>query len=135
MKQFRKPEYHFVRKDVKLDGGKIAELSDEELKEYFNGDSFREEKKKYIIKRGFVLREIAGEYAIVPVDAESVISNAVMAPNETAVFLWKAFERPSTIEDVVKQAMVKYDVSPEVIRNSIERFINETQKYGILGEV
>lgn len=37
MKQFRKPEYHFVRKDVKLDGGKIAELSDEELKSILMG--------------------------------------------------------------------------------------------------
>ena len=41
--------------------------------------------KKYRVSADYLLREIAGEYAIIPVGAASQISNAVMVPNDTAV--------------------------------------------------
>lgn len=47
--------------------------------------------KKYRVSADYLLREIAGEYAIIPVGAASQISNAVMVPNDTAVFLWNTF--------------------------------------------
>lgn len=134
VKQYKKPEYHFVRNNGGLSGEKIAKLSEDELAEYLSRDSFKEQKKKYRIKSGYILREIAGEYAIVPVDTESVFSNAVMAPNDSAVFLWKVFEQPSTIEDVVMKGMQEYDVTEDVIRKSTEHFIEESLKYEILEE-
>ena len=135
VKQYKKPEYHFVRNNGGLSGEEIAKLSEDELAEYLSRDSFKEQKRKYRIKSGYILREIAGEYAIVPVDTESVFSNAVMAPNDTAVFLWKAFEQPSTIEDVVRKGLQEYDVTEDVIRKSTEHFIEESLKYEILEEV
>ena len=58
-----------------------------------------------------------------------------MAPNDTAVFLWKAFQKPSTKEDVVRRGMEEYEASEEIIRNSINRFVEESLKYKILEEV
>ena len=75
------------------------------------------------------------EYHFVPVDTESVFSNAVMAPNDSAVFLWKAFEQPSTIEDVVRKGLQEYDVTEDVIRKSTEHFVKDTLDYKILEEV
>lgn len=135
MKGYKTPEYHFLHNAGGLKGHEIEKLSDKELLEYFRENNFSEEKKKYCIKPGFVLREIAGEYAIIPVDGESLITNAVMAPNDTAVFLWKAFQKPSTKEDVVRRGMEEYEASEETIRNSINRFVKESLKYKILEEV
>lgn len=135
VKQYKKPEYHFVRNNGGLSGEEIAKLSEDELAEYLSRDSFKEQKRKYRIKSGYILREIAGEYAIVPVDTESVFSNAVMALNDTAVFLWKAFEQPSTIEDVVRKGLQEYDVTEDVIRKSTEHFVKEILDYKILEEV
>ena len=134
MKQYRKPEYHFVRNNGGLSCEEIAKLSEDELAGYLSRDSFKEQKKKYRIRSGYILREIAGEYAIVPVDGASVFSNAVMAPNDSAVFLWKAFEQPSTIEDVVVKGVQEYDVTEDVIRKSTEHFVKETLGYKILEE-
>ncbi len=52
--------------------------------------------KKYRVSADYLLREIAGEYAIIPVGAACQISNAVMVPNDTAVFLWNTFQQPHT---------------------------------------
>lgn len=91
--------------------------------------------KRYQIKSSYILREIAGEYAIVPVDEESVISNAVMLPNETAVFLWKAFQEPCTMDEVVKKALCEYDAEEEIIQNAVARFMRETLTYKMMMEV
>ncbi len=135
MKQYKKPEFHFVRNAGGLSGRETAGLQDDRLAEYLSQEAFAEEKKKYRIRPGFILREIAGEYTIIPVDSESLISNAVMAPNDSAVFLWKAFEQPSTKEDVVRKGLQEYDTTEEIIRNSIDHFVESTLKYKILEEV
>ncbi|MDY4583512.1 MAG: PqqD family protein, partial [Candidatus Faecousia sp.] len=118
MKEYKSPEYHFVRNPGGLSGSELAKLSDDELSRYLSGDSYQREKKKYRIKSGYILREIAGEYAIVPAGAESdsPLENTVMAPNGSAVFIWKHFEEPSTLEDVVVQGMLEYDVTEDRMR-------------------
>ncbi len=127
MNQNMKPEFPFTDNS--------SELSGDKLDEHLKNDNNTEENKRYRIRSGYILREIAGEYAIIPVDEESLITNAVMAPNDTAVFLWKAFLYPSTIEDVVKKGMQEYDATEETIRNATYRFVEETLRYRILEEV
>lgn len=127
MNQNMKPEFPFTDNS--------SELSGDKLDEHLKNDNNTEENKRYRIRSGYILREIAGEFAIIPVDEESLITNAVMAPNDTAVFLWKAFLYPSTIEDVVKKGMQEYDATEETIRNATYRFVEETLRYRILEEV
>ena len=137
MKDYKKPEFHFIRNPDELSGNELAKLSDDALSKYLNSDGYQREKKKYRIKPGYILREIAGEYAIVPAGAESdsPLENTVMAPNGSAVFIWKSFEQPSTLEDVVIQGLLEYDVTEDIIRKSIEHFVKEMLEYKILEEV
>lgn len=135
MKRFTKPEYSFTCGSGGLSGEQMAGLTDEELSQYLKNDSYMQDKKRYRIKDGYILREIAGEYAIIPVDSELQASNALMTPNQSAAFLWKAFEQPSTIEDVVIKGMLEYEVTKEAIRSSVERFVKESLEHKILEEV
>lgn len=135
MEKYVNTEYHFVRNSGGLSGKKLAKLSDDELAEYLRQDSILQEKKKYRINPDFILREIAGEYTIIPIGGDNVFSNAVMAPNGTAVFLWEAFQQPSTIQDVVVEAMQKYDVTEEQIYKSISNFVKQSLEFKVLEEV
>ena len=135
MEKYVNTEYHFVRNSGGRSGKELAKLSDDELAEYLRQDSILQEKKKYRINPDFILREIAGEYTIIPTGGNNVFSNAVMAPNETAVFLWEAFQQPSTIQDVVVEAMQKYDATEEQIYNSISNFVKQSLEFKVLEEV
>lgn len=135
MEEYVNTKYHFVRNSGGLSGKELAKLSDDELAEYLRQDSILQEKKKYRINPDFILREIAGEYTIIPIGDNNVFSNAVMAPNETAVFLWEAFQQPSTIQDVVVEAMQKYDATEEQIYNSISNFVKQSLEFKVLEEV
>lgn len=135
MENYVNPEYHLVRNSGGLSGRELARMSEEEFAEYLRQDSMLQEKKKYRISPDFILREIAGEYTIVPTGGNNVFSNAVMAPNETAVFLWEAFQQPSTIQDLAAKAMQKYDVTEDQIRRSIFNFVKQSLEYKVLEEV
>lgn len=135
MEKYINTEYHFVRNSGGLSGKELAKLSDDELAEYLRQDSILQEKKKYRINPDFILREIAGEYTIIPTGGDNVFSNAVMAPNGTAVFLWEAFQQPSTIQDVVVEAMQKYDATEEQIYKSISNFVKQSLEFKVLEEV
>lgn len=118
-----------------MSGEKDMKLSDAGNAGYSEKDELKEENRKYCIRSGYILREIAGDYTIIPVDEESEFTNSIMVPNDSAIFLWKAFEKPSTIEEVVRKGLEEYEVTEEIIRNSTERFIAECLKHGILEEV
>ena len=82
--------------------------------------------KKYRVSADYLLREIAGEYAIIPVGAACQIS---------AVFLWNTFQQPHTISEVVAQAAEEYEAPEEKIQDSVLNFVHDTLKYQLLEEV
>lgn len=133
--EFVKPEMHFVRCKGELTGEEMRQLSDEELEEYLKRIGYEQAKKRYRIHPDFALREIAGEYAIVPLGETPFFSNAMMTPNKTAAFLWQAFSEPSTEEDVVMRAMERFDGEEADIRRDVAMFIKETMKRQALVEV
>ena len=110
-------------------------LSDSELQKHPLNHESEPSKRRFKANPDFILREIAGEYTIIPTGGDNVFSNAIMAPNETAVFLWEAFQQPSTIQDVAVKAMQEYDVTEDQIRRSIFNFVKQSLEYKVLEEV
>lgn len=135
MNSYEKPEFHFVHSTDELSENEYEKMSDDELAEHLKKRNLPNSKKKYHIKSGYILREIAGEYALIPVDTDGLFTNSIMVPNDSAVFLWKAFQQPSTIEDVIRKGIQEYDTTEETIRNATHRFVEDTLKYHILEEV
>lgn len=93
-----------------------------------------ESEKTYRIVSDYILRNIAGEYVIVPTGENAVICNSVMIPNQTAAFFWKAFQTPKTIEDVTKAGMEQFEVDIETIRAAVTRFVSEGLEYQFIKE-
>ena len=133
--KFVKPEMHYIRCEGELTGEEMLQLSDEEPEEYLKRIGYEQAKKRYRIHPDFALREIAGEYAIVPLGETKFFTNAMMTPNRTAVFLWQAFSEPSTEEDVVMRALERFDGEEADIRRDVAMFIKDTMKRNVLMEV
>ncbi|MCR5295010.1 MAG: PqqD family protein [Lachnospiraceae bacterium] len=90
--------------------------------------------KKYCINPEYVFREIAGETVIVSVSENCLLTNTVITPNETASFIFKAFQTPHTKEDVVRAGLEEYDVDEETIVRVVEGFVQESLKLKVLVE-
>ena len=89
---------------------------------------------RYKINPDYVLREICGEYAIIPVGEACLIANAVMTPNESAAFIWKAFMEPNTVETVVRLCIEEYDAPEEALVQAVQSFVRDGLRYRMLLE-
>ena len=76
------------------------------------------------LKDGLILREIAGQYLVMPVGRLSQICQP-MHISSPASFIWKVMEEGEFTEDsLVARALQEYtDVTEERLRNDIHKFI------------
>ena len=84
------------------------------------------------INKEYVLREIAGDYIIIPVGATALEFNGLITVNEVGVTLWNMLQEEVTMEDLVQGVLAEYDVKEEVAREDIQEFLDELVKGGIL---
>lgn len=84
------------------------------------------------IKKEFVLREIAGDYIIIPTGKTVLEFNGLITVNEVGVSLWKMLQQDVTQEDLVKGILDEYDVEESVAREDIQEFLDILVKGGIL---
>ena len=113
MKEYKNPEFHFVRNIGGLSSAELVKLSDEELSRYLTSDGYLQRKMKYRSDPDTYLGKSPENMRLFRLTVTIFFSNAMMVPNRTAVFLWKEFEQASTIQDIVIHAMEKYDADEE----------------------
>lgn len=79
------------------------------------------ENKKYSIKQGYVVREIAGEFIAVPVD--SSCGTNIIILNPVSKFLWEELREEKTFEELLAAILKNYDVSKEEAEADLKDFI------------
>ena len=76
------------------------------------------------LKNGFVLREVAGETVVVPVEAD-LNFNGMITLNETAQILWSVLENETTFEELVDAILAEFDVDRATAQNDVDLFIQK----------
>ena len=69
-----------------------------------------------IIKQGFMLREVAGNFVVVAIGEASKKFNGVINLNESGAFLWKQLTKEVTKEQLLEALLNEYDVSEEIAK-------------------
>lgn len=105
-----------------------------ESPEASSGDKPEESVRKLKANPDFLLREVAGEAVLIPVGEAGVFENSVISLNDTCCFLWKLFQTPRTIEDVIAEAKKEYSDPDGAMEHGIYSFISDYLKYGLLVE-
>ena len=85
------------------------------------------------LKKGFLLREVAGSYIVVPTGAE-LDFNGMITLNETGRTLWTALEQETDLAGLTGALLAEYDVDEETAAAGEERFVNNLREHGFLDE-
>ena len=80
----------------------------------------------------FVLREIAGDYIIIPTGKAVLNFNGLITVNEVGVSLWKLLQNDVTLDDLVRGILDEYDVEENVAREDIQEYLEILEQGGIL---
>lgn len=131
---YKKPSFHAVPHIGNLSNQELATLSDEDLAKYLKENGYSEKSKLYISNEDYLLREIAGEFVLVPVGGGAEQLNGMLGLNETFQFIWNQFQKPHTIYDVVLAAKAQFSDSKETIEKDINDYVKECLQYGFLKE-
>lgn len=84
------------------------------------------------IKKGFMLREIVGQWVVVPLGDRVVEFNGIMTLSESGALLWRILEN-DVMEEVILQAVLKeYDIDEETARIDIQEFIMTLKEKDLL---
>lgn len=75
------------------------------------------------IEKEFVLREIAGDYIIVPIGTTALELNGMITVNETGAFLWRKLCEETTKEELVCALQGEYEVTEEEANEDVEEFL------------
>lgn len=80
------------------------------------------------IKESFLLKEVAGEFIVVPVGESLVDFSAMIVLNETAVFLWKALSEDAEQEELVNAVVLEFDIDKDTAEHDVAEFIEALKK-------
>lgn len=84
------------------------------------------------IKDGFMLREVAGTWIVVPLAQRVVEFNGLMTLTESGALLWAKLQQDSDMEEMVKYLLEEYDVDEEVARYDIKEFVDSVIERGLI---
>lgn len=84
------------------------------------------------VDKEFVLREIAGDYIIIPTGKTVLDFNGLITVNEVGVSLWNMLQNEVTLDELVEGILDEYDVEESVARKDIEEFLDRLAEGGVL---
>lgn len=86
------------------------------------------------LEKEFVLREIAGDYVIIPVGKTVIEFNGLITVNEVGVSIWNMLQNEITFDQIVQGILNEYEVEESVAREDIREFLDQLIDGGILTE-
>ena len=84
------------------------------------------------MNKKYLLREVAGEYLLVPIGESSVQFNSLVTMNETGAFIWKKLDKGMDTEQIAEVLTKEYTISLQQAKNDVIEFINYLKNKSII---
>ncbi len=85
------------------------------------------------IKDGFILKEIAGSYVVVPVGDDLVDFSLMITTNETGAFLWNCLSQDKTEDELVSLLSKEYEGADEAtLAEDVSVFVSLLKENNVL---
>lgn len=84
------------------------------------------------IDQRFILREVAGEYIVVPTGKKAESCKGLIFLNSSGAFLWSCLQEECTQEELVSQMLQEYDAPVDVLWEDLKQFLLKMQEIGCL---
>ena len=93
---------------------------------------YLEEETDMVAKTGFVLRNIAGEYILMPVNENITKFNGTLLMNGISAFIWEKLQNPVSREDLIKAVLDEYDVDEDTARADLDQLLARLRELDVI---
>ena len=133
MKEYTSSSFQIIGHVAPLNDAQLAEMSREEFEADLLKRGNREREKRYQANTHYILREITGEYVLVP--SGNLPGNMMATMNRSCAFLWRLLQEPKTTGDLISAAKQQFDDPAGELEQHILEFIEYRVKTGHIWEV
>lgn len=86
------------------------------------------------VSKNFILREIVGEYILVPVGKAASKFNGLITMNEMGHFIFQTLQEEQSVEDLVNKITGEYQVDTGTAQRDLEEYLQQLRELGALIE-
>jgi hypothetical protein len=84
------------------------------------------------IKKGFVLKQVAGNFIVVPTGSLVKNFNGVVNLNQTGAFLWSKCQDEIDRDKLIEELIKEYEIDLETAKKGVDKFIETLKKEGFV---
>lgn len=86
------------------------------------------------IKKGYLLREVAGENVVIAVGEAAQDFKGMIRLNPTGAFLWKLLESDTDESAMLAAMLDKYDIDEDTAKRDIAAFVSSVKGAGLIND-
>ena len=105
-----------------------------ELRSIINEDLYLKEEEDMKAKSGFVLRNVVGEYILMPVGDTISQFKGTMLLNEVSALVWEKLQNPVSRDDLLRAIMSEYDIDEATAAKDLDALLEKLKRYGVVEE-
>lgn len=87
---------------------------------------------KMIIKDDLMLRNILGDWIVVPMGERLLEFNGMLKINESGAFIWKLLENENNEQEIIAAMLEEYDIDEATATIELNTFMNTLLEANIL---
>jgi hypothetical protein len=84
------------------------------------------------IKSGYLLREVAGQFIVVPVGNQAISFNGIITLNKSGKVIWEVMQKETSVEEIVQALKKVFEVSDEVANKDVNTFLETLKKHSLV---
>jgi hypothetical protein len=88
--------------------------------------------KSYAKKNDLVTRDVGGETIIVPIRDHVGDLNSIYSLNEVGTLIWELIDGEKTVNQIVEEICIVYDVRPEEAKKDTLEFVRSLEEEGLI---
>lgn len=88
----------------------------------------------YIVRENIVLKELVGEFVLIPVGEAVEAFPAMKGLNESAAFVWKHLAEGLPTAEILSLVTRQYEVDPADAEEPLQRILQEMAELGYILE-
>ena len=85
-------------------------------------------------REGFIFRNLAGEYLLMPKGEKMKSYDSVVLMNELSAFVWGKMQNPVTQSELLEAVLNEYDVDEETAREDLDGLLAKLKEAGVIDD-
>lgn len=84
------------------------------------------------VKGNFIMREIGGDYILVPTGDSALQFGGLMTTNEVGSFIWEQLTNDISLEELAIRIVEEFEIDEETAREDAKEFIEKLRKLNLV---